>query len=177
MKLGKIQNWHGVSALVVGLLLCESNANAGEASGSVLKIEGAVKQRVQLTLGDLRAMERVTVKAANRDGAEQEFEGVRLWDLVEKARPFGTKEHKELVNACVIVKARDGYQAVFALAELAPSIGEKTVILADRSDGKSLTVTDGLLKIVVPGEKMHSRWVRQVTDLEIVSLLSKSQTK
>jgi hypothetical protein len=33
------------------------------------------------------------------------------------------------------------------------------------------------LKIVVPDERMHSRWVRQVTDLEVVSLLSKSQKK
>jgi DMSO/TMAO reductase YedYZ molybdopterin-dependent catalytic subunit len=177
MKFGKIQNWHGVLALTVSLSLCESNVNAGEASGTVLKISGSVKQRVELTLGDLRAMERVSVKAKNRDGADQEFEGVRLWDLVEKARPFGTKEHKELVNACVIVKAKDGYQAVFALAELAPSIGEKSVVLADRCDGKSLPETDGLLKIVVPDERIHSRWVRQVTDLEVVSLLSKSQKK
>jgi hypothetical protein len=122
-------------------------------------------------------MERVSVKAKNRDGAEQEFEGVRLWALVEEARPFGAKEHKELVNTCVIVKAKDGYRSVFAMAELAPSLSDKLVVLADRCDGKSLPETDGLLKIVVPGETMHSRWVRQVTGLEIVSLLSSSQTK
>jgi DMSO/TMAO reductase YedYZ molybdopterin-dependent catalytic subunit len=177
MKFGKLQNWQGVFAVVVGLVICKSNVNAGEASGSVLTIGGAVKQRVELTLADLRAMERVSVKAKNRDGAEQEFEGVRLWDLIEKARPFGSKEHKELVNTCVIVKAKDRYQAVFALAELAPSLGEKTIILADRCDGKSLPTADGLLKIVAPGEAMHSRWVRQVTSLEVASLLPQSQTK
>jgi DMSO/TMAO reductase YedYZ molybdopterin-dependent catalytic subunit len=154
MKFAKIQNWQGMfAAVAVSFLLCESNVNAGEPGGSLLKISGAVKQQVEMSLGELRAMERVSVKAKNRDGVEQEFEGVRLWDLVEKARPFGTKEHKELVNACIIVKAKDGYQAVFALAELAPSIGEKTVVLADRCDGKALPATDGPLKIVVPGEK------------------------
>lgn len=175
MKFGKFQNWHGVLAVIVSVLLWESNVNAGEAS--VLTISGAVKQQLELTLADLRAMERVTVKAKNRDGAEQEFEGVSLWDLIQKARPFGPKEHKELVNTCVIVKAKDGYQAVFALAELAPSLGEKTVVLADRCDGKSLPATDGPLKIVAPGETMHSRWVRQVTSLEVASLLSQSQSK
>jgi hypothetical protein len=176
MKVGKI--WHYVFAVItISVSLFKSNVDAAEAGGSVLTIGGAVRQRVELTLGDLRAMERVGVKAENRDGVEQEFEGVRLWDLVEKACPFGAKEHKEVVNTCVVVKAKDGYQDVFALAELAPSIGEKTVVLADRCDGKSLPESDRLLKIVVPGETMRSRWVRQVTGLEVFSLLAQSPTK
>jgi len=61
------------------LLALRAECERREASASVLTISGAVKQRLELTLADLRAMERVTVKAKDRDGAEQEFEGVRLW--------------------------------------------------------------------------------------------------
>jgi hypothetical protein len=81
------------------------------------------------------------------------------------------------VNICVVVKARDGYQAVFALAELAPSVGDKAVVLADQCDGKSLPEGDGILRIVVPGEKMRSRWVRQVEKLEIISFLPRNGAK
>jgi len=63
------------------------------------------------------------------------------------------------------------------LAELSPAIGDKTVVLADHCDGKTLPEADGILRIVVPGEKMRSRWVRQVKELAIVSLLSRNVVK
>jgi hypothetical protein len=39
--------------------------------------------------------------------------------------------------------------------------------LVDRCDGKPLSAQEGPLRIVVPGEKRHSRWVRQVVALRI----------
>jgi hypothetical protein len=158
--------------MVVCLWLGQTHLSAAETPRAALIISGAVKTRVELTLVDLRGMTRASAKVPGRDGTEQEFEGVRLWDVIQKARSFDANEHKELVNTCVIIKASDGYQAVFSLAEIAPSMSDRVVILADRCDGKSLPEADGLLRIVAPGEKMRARWVQQVTGLEIVSLLS-----
>jgi hypothetical protein len=56
--------------------------------------------------------------------------------------------------------------------ELASSIKEKVEVLADQCDGKPLPEADGVLRIGVPEEKMRSRWMRQVSELEIVSVLS-----
>lgn len=168
-------NWRARLAAVVAVFsICSWTLGAAEAKDAVLTISGAVKQRTELTVSDLRAMERVKVKASDRDGKEREFEGVKLWDVIEKSLLFDTKEHKQIVNTCVVVKAKDGYQAVFALAEICPAISDKSVVLADQCDGKSLPETDGVLRIIVPGEKMHSRWVREV---EVVSLLSEKKAR
>jgi hypothetical protein len=40
-------------------------------------------------------------------------------------------------------------------------------MLVDKRDGKALDAKEGPLRIVVPDEKMHARWVRQVTGLVI----------
>jgi len=65
------------------------------------------------------------------------------------------------------VEAADGYRVVFAVAELDPASTDRVVLLADRRDGKPLVGAQGPLRIVVPDEKRHSRWVRQVISLKL----------
>jgi hypothetical protein len=36
------------------------------------------------------------------------------------------------------------------------------ILLADRRDGQPLAAAEGPLRLVVPDEKRHARWVRQV---------------
>ena len=67
----------------------------------------------------------------------------------------------------VLVKARDGYAAVFALPEFDLGFTDRVIVLADQRDGHPLGNVEGPLRIIVPGEKRHARWVRQVIDIEI----------
>ena len=67
----------------------------------------------------------------------------------------------------LVVEAADGYRAVFALSELDPAFTDRVVLLADRRDGQPLSMRDGPLQVVVPGEKKHARWVRQVIRLRV----------
>jgi hypothetical protein len=67
----------------------------------------------------------------------------------------------------LVVEASDGYRAVFALPEIDPACTDRTILLVDRRDGKPLSAKEGPLRIVVPGEKRHSRWVRQVIAFKI----------
>jgi hypothetical protein len=69
----------------------------------------------------------------------------------------------------VLVKARDGYAAVFALPEFDPGFTDTVILLADQRGGHSLDAVEGPFRIIVPGEKRHARWVRQVTELEVKS--------
>ena len=62
----------------------------------------------------------------------------------------------------LLVEAADGYRVVFALPELDPAFTERMVLLADHRDGQPLTTTEGPLRLVVPDDKRHARWVRQV---------------
>lgn len=76
---------------------------------------------------------------------------------------------KQLVKY-LLVDARDGYQVVFALAELDSAFTDREVLLADRRDGNPLSAEEGPLRIVVVGEKRAARWVRQVRELRIGSI-------
>jgi hypothetical protein len=59
---------------------------------------------------------------------------------------------------------------VFALAELDPGLGGRSVLLADRRDGSPLGPTEGPLRLVIPDEKRPARWARQVRTIRIVTL-------
>jgi hypothetical protein len=67
----------------------------------------------------------------------------------------------------LLVEAADGYRVVFALPELDPAFSDRVFLLADRRDGKPMNEKEGRLRIVVPDEKRHARWVRQVTAMSI----------
>lgn len=63
--------------------------------------------------------------------------------------------------------AADGYRAVFALPRLDHAFTKRVILLADRRDGKALSVMEGPLRVVVIDEKRQGRWVRQVISLSI----------
>ena len=44
---------------------------------------------------------------------------------------------------------------------------DRAILLAECRDGKPLAAPTGPLRVVVPGEKRHSRWVRQVVTLKV----------
>jgi DMSO/TMAO reductase YedYZ molybdopterin-dependent catalytic subunit len=140
----------------------------GGASGPVLLVRGEVRERLRISPADLQAMPRKTVRARDRDGKEASFEGVALAELLGRAgAPQGEKLRGEALRVYVLVEAADGYRAVFALPELDPAFTDRVVLLADRRDGQPLDPKDGPFRVVVPDEKRHARWVRQVTALTV----------
>jgi hypothetical protein len=73
----------------------------------------------------------------------------------------------------VLTEAADGYRAVFALAEIDPSTTAQVILVADRKDGKPLATADGPYRLIVPKDKIHSRWVKQVTKITVQSAAGK----
>ncbi len=69
----------------------------------------------------------------------------------------------------VLVAARDGYRALYSLAELEPTLGNHRVLLVDRCEGKPLDADDGPLRLIAPDESRPARWVRQVQSITVVS--------
>jgi hypothetical protein len=58
---------------------------------------------------------------------------------------------------------------VFALPEVDPAFALREIILADRRDRKPLDTKEGPFRIVAPGDKKAARWVRQVTELRLIT--------
>jgi DMSO/TMAO reductase YedYZ molybdopterin-dependent catalytic subunit len=134
----------------------------------VVKVEGEVSAPLRLTAAELNQLPRQTVMARAHDEKESRFEGIALFDVLKKAGlPTGKDLRGKAVALYLVVEAADGYRAVFALPELDPAFTDRVILLADRRDGQALSSRDGPLQIVVPGEKRHSRWVRQVIALRI----------
>lgn len=139
-----------------------------EPNDPVLRVEGEIERPLKLQASDLADLPRTTVQATDRDGTQIEFEGVPLFEILQRAgAPLGERLRGEAVALYVVVGASDGYQAVFALSECDPAITDRVVILADRRDGQPMTEPQGPFRIVVPDEKRQVRWVRMVETLTV----------
>lgn len=155
-------------------ILSHSPARAQEAAvaqeppGILLRVEGDVPRTLELIATDLARLPHRTVRAKDRDGRESTFEGVPLVEVLKEAGvKFGNDLRGPALATYLLVEAADGYRVVFALPELDPARTDRVILLANRRDGKPLGGKEGPLRIVVPDEKRHSRWVRQVISLKL----------
>jgi DMSO/TMAO reductase YedYZ molybdopterin-dependent catalytic subunit len=148
-------------ALLTSSVLCAAEAG--------LAIRGEVKTQLNLSLSEIKSLPRTQARAKEHNGTTATYEGVSLAELLRRAGvPQGEALHGQALQLCVIVKAADSYQALFALAELDPAMTDKIVLLAFSRDGASLDAAAGPLRIIVPDEKRQARWVRQVIEIEVV---------
>lgn len=137
------------------------------ADNLVLKIDGEIKRPLALSDADLSSLTRHTVRATDH-GTPAVFEGYALGDVVRLAGvEFGEKLRGKNLELCLVAEAADGYRAVFALPEIDPAFTDRLILIADRRDGKPLSADEGRWRIVVPDERRHARWVRQVVRLSI----------
>jgi DMSO/TMAO reductase YedYZ molybdopterin-dependent catalytic subunit len=138
------------------------------ASAVVLSVDGEVPRPLKMTAPEFARHPRRTVRAKDHEGKEADFEGVPLVELLRSSGvKFGQDLRGPALATYLVVEAADGYRAVFALPELDPAFSDRVILLADRRDGKPLAGKEGHLRVIVPGEKRHARWVRQVTALKI----------
>ncbi len=138
------------------------------ASATILKVGGEVSNPLKLSASDLVKMSRVSARAKDHYGRESVFEGVPVGEILKMAGVrFGEQLRGKDLALYLLVEAADGYRAVFALPEVDAAFNDTLVLLADRRDGKPLSDADGALQIIVPNEKRHARWVRQVVSFTI----------
>ena len=117
-------------------------------------------------------MPKSTVTATNaHDKSSATYSGVLLRDILHKVGVFSDQElrGKDLA-ACVKLTAKDGYIAVFAIAELDFSIRDEDILVAATKDGEPLAADHGPLQVIVPGDKRPARWIRMLTRIEVVSM-------
>ncbi|RLJ31537.1 molybdopterin-dependent oxidoreductase-like protein [Chryseobacterium sp. 7] len=141
-------------------------------TGFKLKVYGEVAQPLELSLSDLSKMARGEAVMKDKEGNSHTFTGVPITEILGKAGvPSGKALHgKENFSKYVLIKCSDGYQVLFSLAELDPSIQDKNVIIADTIDGKPLLADKGPLRIIAEGEKKPARSSYQATEIVIGSI-------
>ena len=114
-------------------------------NGSI-RIAGIVAHPLILNESDLSALTKASVTVSDDRGAKAVYAGTPVAELLKRAgAPLGTELRGPRMKLYVVVKAADGYEAVFALAELDPAFADRIVLLADRRDGQPLSVQEGNL--------------------------------
>ncbi|MES2724580.1 MAG: molybdopterin-dependent oxidoreductase [Pseudomonadota bacterium] len=98
---------------------------------SLTVVDPAGKTKV-LTAADLADLPRAEVKSGART-----YEGpVLTYVLRAGGLPVGPRLHGDPLRAYVVMTGKDGFQAVYSLAELDKDFHDDVVILADHVDGK-----------------------------------------
>jgi DMSO/TMAO reductase YedYZ molybdopterin-dependent catalytic subunit len=110
----------------------------------------------------------------SHDKKERAYSGVKMSDLLTRAgAPLGEKMRGAGLTTGVIVRCKDTYAVLFALAEFDESFSSRTILLCDREDGELLPPSAAPLRLVTPGDKRGARSARQVTSIEIITLPAK----
>jgi DMSO/TMAO reductase YedYZ molybdopterin-dependent catalytic subunit len=122
------------------------------------------------TLADLAKLPQKEIEATDHKGDKAKYSGVLLANVLRQADvSLGASLKGKLLVNYLVVEAADKYRVVFSLPEIDPEWTDKPVLLASTRNGEPLDVTHGPFQIVVPAEKRHSRWVKQVARLTVRS--------
>ncbi len=156
---------HGASVWLLFLWLAPLATQAQ----TVVTIAGLDGSSSSYTLEQLRQMPQESVSMLDpHTQTTTKYEGVLLRDLLAKVNtPSGQKLRGDEMRDYLDVAGKDGYRAVFALAELDPAFQENQVLVAISGDGKPLGDTQGPVRIVAPQDKRPARSVRMVTTITV----------
>ena len=145
------------------------NTGFSQDQGASFTVGGEVLKSLKLSVKELATLKNSEVKAKDRDGKEHTFKGVMLWTILDSAGvTLGNGLRGENLAKYVLVKANDGYEVVFSLPEIDPEFSDKIILLAHEVDGKPLAATEGPFRLVVPQDKKHARWIRQLTSIQVL---------
>lgn len=136
-----------------------------------LTIRGLNGASITLTPEALAGLPHKTVSVYNAHSkANETYSGVALTDLLKKVgTPDGENVKGKVFLTGVVAEGTDHYEVLYALAEVDPSIHTGDVIVADSVNGHPLD-KDGAFKLVSTEEKRPARWVRNLTQIEVVSV-------
>lgn len=149
-------------------LLGAAENNAFGQQVFTLTIDGEVAKPLKLSLKRLESFPSVEFKAVGHDKKEHVYKGVMIFTLLDSAGvTLGAKLRGKNLGKYLVAKASDGYQAVYALPEVDPEFTDEKIIVAYLEDGKPLATGDGPVRVVVPGDKKHARWVRELVSLNV----------
>ena len=160
----------GLILVLFALIGLSARARAAEDT-VLLRVEGDVKTPLSLTADDLAKLPRTTASMV-RDGENAEYEGVLLYDILLKA--FDVPPRKGLPGdmriSYILVTARDGFQALFALPEILPNFAGARVMIADKRYGGPLLPFQRPLQMIAPQDKAQGRSPFSVIKVELVRL-------
>lgn len=159
------------ATLIYRWLVLAAVLPAPAAYAQTLQFTGLGAPPRTLTASEIAQLPHQTQIAKDKEGKQHRYTGVPLPELLKLlGAPQGKAIHGPALTQVLYVTAADNYHTVFALPELDPAFTNQVVLLADQRDGQPLPRENGPYQLIVPQEKRPTRWVRQVTALQIVAV-------
>ncbi len=145
-------------------------ATPGASGAADLAISGAfVRAGAAFDAAARGRLSPATASAGDPDKSTATYAGFRLADVLHDAGAgVGDAVRGPLARAYVVVRAADGYGAVFSLAETQTAEARCAPLVANARNGAPLPAGTGPWRIVAPCDETHARWVRGVVSLTIV---------
>jgi hypothetical protein len=157
------------AASLFTVLLLATSVAAGQSPSTSLRLVGLDGITRTLDLEALRALPQVPVVDSSPDSGVTRFRGPTLRTLVSLVgAPQGHDLRGPGLMLVVLAEARDGYKVAYSLGELDEQFGARPAIVALSENDHALSDQDGPLRVIVPGESHHARWIRQLTTLRVV---------
>jgi DMSO/TMAO reductase YedYZ molybdopterin-dependent catalytic subunit len=154
--------------LLAPTALAQKNAPTPAAA---FTIKGAVEHPRTVTTADLQHEAETNEAVFLHSGhgpITGTFTGVLLWTLLQEAGvktdPAGKND---IARHIAIITGADGYSIVLSLGELDPEFGGAQAIIAYARDGKPIDDTEGLTRLVIPGDKGAGRAVNNIVNIEV----------
>jgi hypothetical protein len=138
-------------------------------ANSAIVVQYLQDQPQTLELEELRKLPLRRVKVKDRDGQEATYDGVYLHDLLELTpAPIGESLRGAAMGLFLVAEAQDGYRVLFSLPETDPEFSGNIILVAYAKNDKPLDGKEGPLRLIVPSDKRHARWIRMLAKIYIL---------
>lgn len=127
-------------------------------SAQTVSLEGEFEKQLSISRTDLEKLPPVEIKAKDKEGREQVYKGVNLFNVLQTA---GIPATSKSFLSYIQVTGKDNYKVIFTLTELDPVFTSQQIVLA---------IEPASFRIVVPNDKKHARWVRDVAAIKLVTV-------
>src|SRR6188474_2700886 len=121
------------------------------AAVETIKVTGLVEIPGGLSVADLQTLPIETIEAtAAVEGVAQThtYTGVRLWDILARAKPLiDPNVNGDPLRKYIVLTANDGYEVVISFGEIDPQFGGRAYLLAWEEDGAPLTGAKGPVEL------------------------------
>ncbi len=128
-------------------------------------LAGQITNPGTFNLAALQAMAQTSVTPT----AGNTYTGVSLWTFLQNAGLITNPLVKnDILGKYLVATGSDGYRAVIALGEIAPSFGNLQDLIAIDLNGGGLG-TNGFARLVIPGDTKAGRYVSNLVGLEVLN--------
>lgn len=128
-------------------------------------------ERLKFDPASIQKASQVELKVTE-GGEAVTYKGVPLRSLLADRLkgPNAMADLRNLADSVLVVRASDDYQAAISAAEVAMDESGQKYLLATERNGKPLDPKQGVVKLIVPGDPQHVRWVRMVSGVDLVRM-------